>query len=78
MRLLRFRTLCLSLACALLGACGHTPVTRTFLEAIGSGRSVDQINLNPNLRYLRVSVRSRTVLMVLGYVDPAPEGSSEA
>lgn len=62
----------------LLGACGHTPVTRTLFDAIpGLRQKADDIPLNPNLRYLRVTVRGRVVLMVLGYVDPAPEGAIE-
>jgi len=59
-----------------LGACGHTPVTRTLFEAIpGLGQNVDAIKLNPNLRYLRVTVRGRVAFMVLGYVEPYPEGN---
>ena len=61
----------------LLGACGHTPVSRTLWDAMGKGQSVDAIILNPNLRYLRVSVRGRVVLMVLGYLDAAPDGVIE-
>ncbi|MFM9969236.1 MAG: YjbF family lipoprotein [Burkholderiales bacterium] len=71
----RLPILCLALTLLILGGCGHTPVTRTLFEAIpGLGRSVDNLNLNPNLRYLRVSVRGRVVLMVLGYVDAHPDG----
>jgi Group 4 capsule polysaccharide lipoprotein gfcB, YjbF len=61
----------------LLGACGHTPVTRTVWEAMGTGKSVDAIKLNPKLRYLRVTVRGRVALMVLGYVDASPDGPLE-
>ena len=51
-------------------------MTRTLFDAIpGLGTSADNINLNPNLRYLRVTVRGRVVLMVLGYVEPHPEGA---
>ncbi len=60
-----------------LGACGHTPVTRTFRDAFGAGQSVDGINLNPKLRYLRVTVRGRAILMVLGYIEPSPDGDLE-
>ena len=69
----------LALALLILGltACGHTPVTRTVLDAVGSGRTVDQIQPNPSLRYLRVTVDGRTLLMVLGYVDPADGGPIE-
>ena len=73
--LFRFRLLCLALSVVFLGACGHTPVTRTLWDAIpGLGQNVDAIKLNPNLRYLRVTVRGRVVFMVLGYVEPYPEG----
>ena len=71
----RFRSLCLALAVLSLCACGHTPVTRTLFDAIpGLGKNVDAIPLNPNLRYLRVTVRGRVAFMVLGYVEPYPEG----
>ena len=82
----RFRSLCQSLCLApclvltllALGACGHTPVTRTLWDAIPAfGRNTDDIQLNPSLRYLRVTVRGRVVLMVLGYVEPHPEGEIE-
>ncbi len=73
-----FRSLCGLLALLLLGACGHTPVSRTLFDAIpGLAQKADEIPLNPNLRYLRVTVRGRVVLMVLGYIDPHPEGAVE-
>ena len=65
------------LAVLFLGACGYTPVTRTVWDAIGTGQSVDAIKLNPNLRYLRVTVRGRVVLMVLGYMDASLGGAVE-
>ena len=78
----RFPFLCYSfslvLASLALSACsmvGHTPISKTFFDAIpGLGESVDSLKLNPNLRYLRVTVRGRVVLMVLGYIEPHPEG----
>ena len=71
----RFRSLCLALTVLFLSACGHTPVTRTLWDAIPAlGRNPDAIELNPKLRYLRVTVRGRVAFMVLGYVEPAPEG----
>ena len=70
----RFRSLCLALTVLSLCACG-TPVTRTLWDAIPAlGQNVDAIKLNPNLRYLRVTVRGRVAFMVLGYVEPHPEG----
>lgn len=70
----RLRSLCPALCALFLCACGHTPVTLTLFEAAGFGRKVDNLNLNPELRYLRVTVRGRVALMVLGYVEPRPEG----
>ena len=68
----------LVLATIALGACslvGHTLVTRTLIDAIpGLGKNTDDIPLNPSLRCLRVTVRGRVALMVLGYVEPHPEG----
>lgn len=61
----------------LLTACGHTPISRTVADAMGRGTSVDQIKLNPALRYLRVSGGAKPVLMVLGYTDVTPEGVIE-
>lgn len=70
-----FRWLCLALTLLSLGACGHTPVTRTLWDAIPRlGENVDDIKLDPRLRYLRVTVRGRVALLVLGYAEPHPEG----
>jgi len=61
-----------------LTACSHTPVTLTLFEAAGIGKSVDTFKLNPNLSYLRVTVGTdRVVLMVLGYLEPTPQGPIE-
>ena len=50
-------------------------MTQTLWDAIpGLAKNTDAITLNPRLRYLRVTVRGRVVLMVLGYVEPYPEG----
>ena len=68
-----------SLFCILgLTACGHTPVTLTLFEVAGIGKSVDTFKLNPNLSYLRVTVGTdRVVLMVLGYLEPTSQGPIE-
>lgn len=58
----------------LLASCGHTPVTRTVAAAFAGSEEVDTARLDPNLRYLRVTVGGRTALMVLGYAEPAIEG----
>ena len=62
-----------------LTGCIQTPITQTVVEALGKGKSsnVDAIQLNPNLNYLRVTVRNRSVLMVLGYLENTPQGNIE-
>ncbi len=62
-----------------LTACVQTPISQTLVEAFGKGKSsnIDAVKLNPNLKYLRVTVRDRTVLMVLGYLDNTPQGNVE-
>lgn len=61
-----------------LTACGHTPVSLTLFEVVGAGKSIDRITLNSNLSYLRVTVGGdRSVLMVLGYLEPTPNGPIE-
>ena len=72
-----FKSLCIALGILGLSACGHTPVTRTFFEAAGFGKNVDAITPNPKLRYLRVTVSDRVVLMVLGYLVPTAQGDIE-
>ena len=72
-----FKSLCIALGIWGLSACGHTPVTLTFFEATGFGKNASTITLNPKLRYLRVSVSDRVVLMVLGYLEPAAQGPIE-
>lgn len=61
----------------LLSACVQTPVTRTLLDSFSKGVSVDDISLNPDFRYLRVSAQGRQSLLVLGYIDPHPSGPVE-
>ena len=39
--------------------------------------SIDNAKLNPNLRYLRVTIGGRVVLLALGYLDPHPQGTIE-
>lgn len=67
--------ICLS---ALTG-CVQTPITQTLVEAFGKGKSsnIDTVKLNPNLKYLRLTIRDRSVLMVLGYLDNTPQGNIE-
>ena len=73
----RSKLLTAGLAALLLAGCGHTPVSLTVSEALGLGKSVDAIALNPELRYLRVTGAGRPVLMVLGYVQPSAQGALE-
>ena len=68
---------CVALALLFVTGCGHTPVTRTLMDAVNSGKHADKIQLNPKLRYLRVTVQGRVVLMVLGYLEPSPDGEIE-
>jgi len=63
----------------LTGGCGHTPVTRTVVDALSDSNSdiVNGFNTNPNFRYLRVTVKNRAALMVLGYTEPHVGGKIE-
>lgn len=38
---------------------------------------MDSLTLRPELRYLRVTTQGRSVLMVLGYLEPTPAGPVE-
>ncbi len=62
-----------------LTGCVQTPISQTLVEAFGKGKgsNIDTFKLNPNLKYLRVTVRDRSVLMVLGYLDNTPQGNIE-
>jgi len=40
-------------------------------------KGVDDAKLNPNLRYLRVTIGGRVVLLALGYLDQHPQGTIE-
>lgn len=62
-------------ALAFLQGCAHTPATLTLFEALSIGKSVDAINLNPKLSYLRVAGSNKVVLMVLGYSEPSDQGN---
>ncbi len=59
--------------------CVQTPISQTMVEAFGKGKSgnIDTVKLSPNLKYLRVTIRDRSVLMVLGYLDKTPQGHIE-
>ena len=49
----------------------------TALSAIARAPSVDNVRLNPNYLYLRVTINGRVALLVLGYLDPSPQGPIE-
>jgi len=74
-----FKLVGLLMGLLLVSGCIQTPVTQTLVEAFGKGGSsnVDAIKPNPKLKYLRVTVRDRAVLMVLGYLENTPQGKLE-
>jgi len=75
------RNAVLLLLAATVGACasGGDAVFDTAQSFIaqGKGKGVDDAKLNPNLRYLRVTIGGRVVLLALGYLDPHPQGTIE-
>lgn len=64
---------------AALSACsaGSTAILQTLPYAYGRRPGVDDARLNPDFRYLRVTIRSRVVLLALGNVDNHPQGPIE-
>jgi len=63
-----------------LFGCSHTPITLTFAEAAGISKRNDVVEtllLNPKLRYLRVTIKDKPLLMVLGYEEAIPQGTLE-
>jgi len=65
---------------AALGGCaaGTDAIVQTMRTAVGREPSVaDRARLNPDFRYLRVTIEGRVALLALGYVDPHPQGSIE-
>jgi hypothetical protein len=77
----KFVNLVTLLVAPLLMGCGgfSTPLTQTVQVALfGHNQTVDTINLNTKLRYLRVTVRDQALLMVLGYVEPQSGGDIES
>lgn len=72
------QTLALCVLATMLGACSQNALYQTVSAAAGFADSnVDNLGLNPKLRYLRVTARGRTALMVLGYLEAAPGGEIE-
>jgi hypothetical protein len=72
------RAAALSLIVA-LSACsaGSSAILQTLPYAYGRNPGVDNVQLNPNFRYLRVTVGGRAVLLALGNVDSHPQGPIE-
>ncbi len=64
---------------AALTACssGSNAILQTLPYAIGRDAKVASARLNPNFRYLRVTVGGRVVLLALGNVDSHPQGPIE-
>jgi len=52
-------------------------IVDTARSVWGGPAAADSARLNPRFRYLRVSVDGRVALLVLGYVDPHPQGRIE-
>lgn len=64
---------------AALSGCSSTSnaILQTLPYAYGRNPSVDNARLNPNFRYLRVTIDGRVVLLALGNVDSDPQGPIE-
>jgi hypothetical protein len=63
-----------------LDGCGTstTAVIDSLRHALPTdSQSVDRLPLNPNFRYLRVTIAGRTVLLVLGYTENHHQGPIE-
>ncbi len=69
----------LIVAVAALSACAAStdPVLQTLQAAFQRDAGVDGTKLNPDYRYLRVTVGGRTALLVLGYLDRDARGPIE-
>jgi hypothetical protein len=68
----------LGLACV-LSACstGSYPVLQTLQSVVARDAGIAGANLNPNFRYLRVTIEGRVVLLALGDVDKDAHGPVE-
>ena len=60
----------------LLSACAGntTAVIDSLRYAVQRDSTIEKTLLNPELRYLRATIRGRTALLVLGYVENHPQG----
>ena len=67
------------LLAALLWGCaaGTDPILQTLQVVFKRDTGADTAQLNPDFRYLRVTIGGRTALLVLGYVEKDPRGPIE-
>jgi hypothetical protein len=52
-------------------------VVQTLQDAVGRDRNTANVLLNPEFRYLRVTIEGRVAFLALGYVDSHPQGPIE-
>ena len=73
------RRLALLILFAAAGGCasGGDAIFDTAQSLIGRGKGIDDTKLNPDFRYLRVTIGGRIVLLALGYLDQHPQGTIE-
>jgi hypothetical protein len=68
----------LSLVFALSGcSTASNAILQTLPYAYGRNPGVDNAGLNPNFRYLRLTIRGHVALLALGYVERGPQGPIE-
>ena len=58
-------------------AAGTDAIVQTVRTAAGGDAGADRARLNPNFRYLRVTIEGRVALLALGDVDEHPQGPIE-
>jgi len=76
--MIRTLTAVLSLIVALSGcSSASNAILQTLPYAYGRNPGVDNARLNPNFRYLRVTIGGRVVLLALGNVDSDPQSPIE-
>lgn len=74
----RMAVLAVLLAALLCGCAASTdPILQTLQVAFKRDAGADTAQLNPDFRYLRVTIGGRTVLLALGYVDKDSRGQVE-
>lgn len=72
------RCIPLSILVALSGcAAGTDAIFQTMQSVLRPESAVDRVQLNPRIRYLRVTIHGRVTLVALGYLDPHPSGQIE-